>query len=390
MTTYVTYQCSICRRTKDIAQDNVRVLPDQCNITKGCRGSLYKVGETGIASSTPPVLGLTNWYPRGQKLETTEAESEAKSITLSTSPTGVVTLALLMTDEEAQANPSVVLVAKQQLSADVPFTEYVYSVLVETAIISGKDTRGRNLRFSQSVIDNDQLQVLVNGVVRNQGDGANDYVAAPNVITFNTALPVGSIVNVSVFGVAPTITQTLTFTANYSFIASDTSGAWGNIRWADEYDAETGSLISTTDNKKWWLYSCTSLGALSSAALLKVTEIQNSDQTILIPGTLGQFSESRFLLASPPYDNSDRYLNFYVDLETLASDFMLSSQVTTTVELQADRSALVDIYPPLQLINNENLANSSYVTADTFPADDAVSLDTPEERLTASRIIGPL
>lgn len=390
MTTYVSYQCSICRRTKDIIKDNLRATPNQCTITKGCAGSLYKIGETTNASPVLPVPGLTNWYPRG---ETVTARAEAiaeEKVSLSCSNTGVLTLALLLTDAEAASNPSVKFVATQQLSADVPFTEYVYNLVAGTQIISGKDSLGKNLRFDQNAIDNNQIQVLVNGVARVQGDDPQDYVATPNTITFNQSLDSGTVVSVSVFGTAPTIQQTLTFIANNTFIASDSSGSWGNIRWVDEYDPDTGELRST-GNKKWWLYSCTSITGLSAFSLLRVSAIKDSSETTtLIPGDIGEFDAARFLLASPPHDSTDRYLNFYVDLNTLSEGYILSTEITSVTELFASTSALVNIYPPFQLIFAEDPNDSSYVIPDTFPKNSALSSDTPQERLVATRILGPL
>ncbi len=390
MTTYVSYQCSICRRTKDLVKDNLRAIPNQCTITKGCSGSLYKIGETTNSTPVLPVPGLTNWYPRGESI-TPRAEAPAEEkVSLSCSETGVLTLALLLTDAEAAANTSIKLVATQQLSADVPFTEYVYSLVASTQIVQGKDSLGKNLRFDQDAIDNDQIQVLVNGVARVQGDDPQDYVATPNTITFNTALDSGTIVSVSVFGTAPTIQQTLTFISNNTFIATDSSGSWGNIRWVDEYDPDTGELRSG-GNQKWWLYSCTSITGLSASSLLRVSQIKNNaESVVLIPGTIGEFDSARFLLAAPPHDSTDRYLNFYVDLNVLSEGYILSTEITSVTELLASVGALVNIYPPFQLIFAEDPNDSSYVTPDTFPTDSSLSSDTPQERLVASRILGPL
>jgi len=381
MTTYITYQCSVCRRTKDIVQDNVRVLPNQCTITKGCAGSLYKIGETLVASSIDPVSGLTDWYPRGQQLGQTVPVPPKQTQALTCSNTGALTLALLLDDAAAASNPTITLQLQQRLSADVPSTEYLYNVTATTSIISGKDNAGKNLRFDQSSIDNDLIHVLVNGVARQQGVGPNDYTATPNVITLNTPITSGVVV-VSVFGVAPTVAQVLTFTANYSFIASSGHGSWGNIRWVDEYNPATGALRSA-GGKKWWLYTCTSVSNLSTASMLKITGIT------LMVGSIGALTNARFFIAAPPYDNTDRYLGFSIDVEALSEDYLLTSATGAITELFAE-GATLELYPPYQLINNSNLAASSYVVADTFPTDDAVSDDTPETRLVSNKIIGPV
>lgn len=375
MTTYVTYQCSICRRTKDIEQDNFRALPNQCTITKGCSGTLSKIGDTAIASAVDPVNGLTDWYPRGKKIVVTEAPPVSEQISMSCSETGTLTLAVFMTNAEAASNPTLKLIAKQRLSADVPSTEYVYTVAAPTTIISGKDSTGKNLRFDQAAIDDGRVQVLVNGVIR------TDYIATPNVITFATPLAIGSIVEVTVFGIAPTTPQTLEFVANYSFIASESAGSWANIRWVDEYNPTTGDLESDEQSKKWWIYSCSSLSNLSASSILSIVAIKNSAETVT-------FSTARFLIAAPPYDSTDRYLNFYIDVTALSNGYLLSSVISSITELYAQSEALIEIYPPFQLIHNSNMSNSSYVVADRFPTTDSVSMD--EDRLIGKKIIGPL
>jgi hypothetical protein len=392
MTTYITYQCSVCRRTKDIAQDNVRALPNQCIITKGCSGSLYKIGETLIPESVTPVSGLTDWYARGKKPTYTPVAPAESLVSLTCSASGVVTLAMFLTEAEALANPTVNVSLKQRLSADTPFTEYVYNLQTSTQIISGKDANGKNLRFDQAAIDEGRVLVLVNGVARQAGTDAGDYAIVPNTITFNTALAAGSVVEVSVFSVAPTQLVSLSFVANYSFLVTTNSGAWGNVRWVDEYDQTTGLLKSVQPGqKKWWIYSCTSLASVSTASQLLLTAIMNSTSTtVLMPGTLGDLADARFLLSASPHDNTDRYLNFYIDAQVLADGFYAQSIVTTIPELYADSSALVDIFPPFQLISATPLSSSSFVTADTYSTTDYVSSDTPETRLTGTKIIGPV
>jgi len=389
MTTYVSYQCSVCRRTKDILQDNVRVQPNQCTITKGCRGLLYKIGETSIASPVDPVSGLTDWYPRGERVTTpTSAPSEQK-VSLSCSDNGALTLAILMTDAAAIAYPTLRLQLRQRLSADVPFVEYVFNLIADEQIVSGKDSTGKNLRFDQNAINDGRVQVLVNGVTRSSGAGATDYQASPNVITFNTALDAGTVVVVSVFGIAPTTTQVLQFTANYSVINASSVGSWSNIRWVDEYDPQTG-LLRSTNGERWWLYTCTALGDLSIASLLNIVSVNDQTDDAVIPGVLGEIEHVRFLIANPPHGSTDRYLDFYVSAEILTDPSgKMTSAVTTTTELFADREALTEIYPPFQLVSAENPANSSYVTPDAFSGA-AVSQDVADERLTGTKIIGPV
>jgi len=101
------------------------------------------------------------------------------------------------------------------------------------------------------------------------------------------------------------------------------------------------------------------------------------------------FSGIRFFMAAPPYDNTDRYLNFYVDGSAVADEYSLLTSTSTTTELFADTSALVELYPPFQLIESSNLS-TSFISADTFPTTDSVSTNTPESRLVGTKILGPV
>lgn len=367
-------------------------MPAHCTITKGCAGTLYKVGETATREQTAPVEGLTDWFPRGQVSTSSPSFAVSPQASLSCSSTGALTLAIFSPGTHVLANPTINVVLKARLSADISSTEYEFIPATSTQIISGKDVNGKNLRFDQTAINEGRLSVVVNGVFRHASSDALGYSATPGVLTFNTPLLAGSIVGVTVFGQAPTETVSLAFTLNNSVINSSSTGAWGNIRWIDEYDKTTGLLKSVVSSHPlWWLYTCNSIESLSAGAQVQLSGIMDTtNTTVLVPGTLGDFSVVRFLLAKPPYDSLDRYLNFYVDGQLLASDFSATSEVTSMVELLVSASSVSDIYPPFQLVSNTNLAASSFVTVDTFSTSDSVSIDSPATVLTASKIIGPV
>jgi hypothetical protein len=175
----------------------------------------------------------------------------------------------------------------------------------------------------------------------------------------------------------------LPFVANRTFNVSLNSGSWGNVRWIKEYDS-TGLLKVN----KWWLYSCVSLDVIPGSARLKLEKLYAEDGTTVLLQE-EQLSNIRLLLASTPYENTDRYLNFYVDCAKLNQDFALSSVTTSVDELYAD-DALVEIFPPFQLIKNPTLSISSFVTADTFTTSSSVPTDTVNTRMSGSKIIGPV
>jgi hypothetical protein len=59
-------------------------------------------------------------------------------------------------------------------------------------------------------------------------------------------------------------------------------------------------------------------------------------------------------------------------------------------ELYADKKALREVFPPLQLIMTAPLASSSFVTADVFSAASTIPTDSALVRLTGTKIIGPI
>ena len=78
--TIQTYQCTICRRLKRAELDNVRAIPDQCTITKGCKGILNPVSGTPYV---PPTKDLVDWYPRNKKPVIRVAEEEQPRVSIS-------------------------------------------------------------------------------------------------------------------------------------------------------------------------------------------------------------------------------------------------------------------------------------------------------------------
>lgn len=374
---YTVYQCSICRRQKDIPQDNIRATPNQCIITKGCYGRLFPIGETLDYTPTAPVAGLTDWYPRGQSPTTTTATVTKPPVSMSTSATGVVSMAVYYPPGTTLLQ-NLVVNFDGQLAQDVSYLEYIYNTSIPQTIFTGKDSLGKNLRFDTSTVLPSQIFVMVNGVARFPGTGPNDYVATNNTITFNSVITAGASVSIYIYSEQPTIQESLTFTLNSNLQTTVNYGSWGNISSIQEYDQTTGLVKTGT----WMVYTCTSLESVSLNIQLLLTNI--TDQLGNILYSSGSFDNVRFLLSADPHDDTDRYLNFYVNMQLLSEEYLLSTNTTTITELFANYSALVEAFPPLVL------TTSSYITPDTYSTTDAVSSTTPETRLAGTKIIGPL
>jgi hypothetical protein len=370
MSNYIIYQCNVCRRTKDILRDNSRAIPNQCIITKGCAGSLLKIGETTNPSNTPTQAGLVDWYPRGQSIDITALTVPEQTMKLSCSSTGVVSLAIRTNAVYVRTNPSLTVKFIQRRIDDISFTLYQFKIIsFATNIISGRDASGRILRFNQLAIDENRVFVRVNGVLSTL---ISDFTLAPDTISFTNDLPIGASIEISVYAAKDTISRELIFVANNSTSATVGSGSWGNIRWY------------TDDNEdQWWIYSCDSVSTIPTSARLKIETIAPANGQSL------DFTDVRFMLASSPYENVDRYTNFYIDGVMIAQDFVLSTLLGTVNELYANYSSLVEVYPPIKLMYNTNMTHSSFVTADIFTASYAITVDTPAVRLSGTKIIGP-
>lgn len=384
MSTYTSYQCSICRRTIDIVKDNTRAAINQCTITKGCEGRLFKIGESSTATSMAARSDLINWYPRGEQQNIVPVNNEIQTLSLSCSSTGVLTLAIYQSDLEAEARTNLVVKLTQRRIEDISYQQYVFRPSISTTLISGRDTSGKNLRFDQNVIDEGRIFVRINGVSKSIGSASDQITLSPNTISFNSEIAAQSSIDVSIYFEKDTIEKTLTFTANKAFVVNSNSGAWGNIRYITEYGSD-GNLKPN----KWWLYSCTGFGDITTSSRLKLDSIlEENGVTVALAGQ--NLINARFLIASEPFGNTDRYLNFLVECATLNEGYMLSTVNNTITELLTDINSLKEIYPPFQLVYDTVLQNSSFVTTDTFISSDAIPTDTALTRLVGKKTIGPI
>jgi hypothetical protein len=376
-------------------------MPNLCTITKGCLGRLFPIGKTSVLSPTAPVDGLTDWYPRGEVFSVLPAALPEQFLNMSTSVDGALTLALYLPSASISSslNPwgasppsNISVLFEQQLIQDIPYSEYIFSISASgQTIIQGKDTTGKNLRFSTSDVTNGLVFVLVNGVAAfpsSTSSGGSWWTTINNQLTFYNSLPVGATVTVAVYNIAPTTEVVLPFILNESLPSIDANlGAWGNIRWVQEYDQSTGKIKP----QNWWIYSSLSVAQLGIASRLKLEAIYTNSQlnSPVLPYSMTplDYSGIRFLLAAPPYANSDRYLNYYIDAGTIANNFLLLSGSVNNMQLSVDSSALVEMFPPFQLIESTDLS-TSYISADVLSS--TVSTDSLATRITGTKILGPV
>lgn len=371
MAIYNIYTCTVCRRSKSILRDLIYAIPNSCTITKGCTGHLLVTGESTLPFATPAVAGITDWYPRGTLVNTAVAEVSSSPVLLSTSSTGIVSLAVKMTDAIAATNATLTMNFSQRRVDDIPYTQYLFTLLIETQLLNGKDSSNKILRFNQAAIDEGRVIIRVNGVLQIVGV---DYTLQPDKITFTGKIktdgtigyPIGS-VDISVYTAQSTILRTLTFTANSSTAVTINAGSWGNVKWT-----------SDNDGNKWHVYSCAGVSALPASARLQLTSLH---------GTV-EFTDAVFLLASDPYDHVDRYLEFGIPIFMLKDSFNLSVVYGTVNQLFADKSAFTELFPPFILQHAPVLADSSFLSTDTFSS--TVAADATTARFSGTKILGPI
>lgn len=396
MTTYVTYQCSVCRRTTDIEQDTLRALPAQCTITKGCSGSLYKIGQSLSKSNTPILPGVIDWYPRGKKPSARPTVQPEDVVSLSTSTAGTLTIALRVSNSFVINNPQITMVLRQRLTSDVPYSELVFRPVTQTSIISGRDVAGKNLRFDQAAIDNDRVQVSVNGVVRTPGTEALDFTLQPNVISFNQPLPPKSVVTVLVFSQAPTTLFSVNFTRNDYIQDSINLGSWGNVRFFNTYVENIPTMPGTAapgnivDGRRWWVYTATSNSAEKEAQYLFESITNTVSGIQLLPSSSLSYSDGAFIASKPPHGNLDRYLNTFLSFDKLKEDFNINTKSESRTELYVSAKLFEDINPPFHFLGPDtNTSILSFISKNTA-TDERITNNDSVTYIPTPKTIGPV
>lgn len=378
MTTYVVYQCSICRRKKNIPRDDVRVMPNTCTITKGCRGSLFSISQTTERKLTQSVAGLTDWYPRGTSPLAATAVEQASQVSMVTAPSSILTLAISFGVEYQE--PTIVAKFIQQRPDDIPFQQFTFRLGAVSSQVSpllsngltGKDINGKNLRFDQAAIDEDRVKVRVNGIVVSKGSGTHEFNIIPNKILFNSSLSIGTVVDVSVYNEVDFVEKDIVFTRNTAVSAATSTSAWGNI--GNFRLQKMGNIIPDI----FTVYSSSAISELLTSKM-KLVGFYKEDGIDRIGST------AMFLLSSPPYENVDRYFNFCVSTAKISESFLIDIVKQGEFDFFVDSSAVEELYPPIELIINE-----SYLKNDTFTTTAVIPTDTPAARLGGTKIIGPV
>lgn len=380
MSRYSTFTCDTCKRSTDILTDNVRLQLTYCTITKGCSGTLSKSGSTDVATITPLVAGLPDWYPRGTQKSSTVQNNQQQMVALSCSANGALTIALRQTFGDLLNRQTVKVKLLQRKVEPIAFQQYTYQLESQTNEVFGRDINGKNLRVDQQSIDDGRVNVKVNGVER-----LDISCPVSNRIQFTTELHVGSLVSIVVAAEKNTIERYLSFGLHASQNSSENLGAWDNIRYVED-----STTLSSPNS--WWVYTCTDLGEIANSTALQIDSVFDSNDQLIMSGTA--LENAMFLMASAPYENVDRYYNFCIPFSILSEEFKLSTPVSTVRQLQVAKDDISEIFPPLKLtlpVNN-NFPDSSYINEDVISASSSSQIitDSTASRLTGNKTIGPI
>jgi hypothetical protein len=355
MTTYVKYQCTVCRREKTLEQETLRVTPNACTITKACSGILQVLGLTATPINQIPVAGLEDWYPSGSRITVPTTASTPEAVSIGTSDVGAIVIAFKEQDEGSL--PSTIdATFEQRRSENVSYSEYTYRPQSASTVFTGKDTSGKILRIDSAAIAEERIQVRVNGVL------TVDFTATSNTVTLATAAPTGSVVNIRVQSQKETVTRTVTFTRNLQQLPTIARGSWASVDLIRRFTNGVGL-------ETWWIYSVDS-GASLGTGKLKLVSLDTS-------------REAMVLLAHTPFTTFDRYLNFIVPVENLMGDFPINLDSTTRV-LSVDRTLVQEIYPPIQLSADGFVSPEARVTTSSS----ALVIDDVNVLLQGSKILG--
>lgn len=343
------------------------------------------MGQSLSPSFTPLAPNLSDWYPRNAVVAEVQS-SVSPQVSLVNSGANTLTIAVNMAHlpdgEDSHNGISAILLQLDKLQAvDIAFIEYVFNLTSDNSTISGRDSVGRNMKFDAAAIEDGRVTVRVNGVVRNPGTGVYDFVASPNLITFNTPLSAGSKITVEVFSVAQISGATVELfrhdTANSN---QKISGAWNNIKWILVPVANSPVLAY----EKWWLFSSISLIGIDRNSQYRISGLKDTSNSSVLNT---ENSNAAFLLSDSPNSNFDRVFHSLVTIDNLmaTNSHLLKTDVTTTA-FNVD-SSLVKSINPAMTVSPLGANDSSYLYANIASktgAKDAADV------LSSATVIGPL
>jgi hypothetical protein len=356
-----TYKCTVCNKVKNIQNDPLRAIPNSCTITLGCTGSLNAFDTQGKIIKDSE----SDWVARGGDFQIAQASIIEETALMSASSNGALTIAVKMDDVTALDTPVLNVKFEQRRTESVKFTQFIYMTSTATNTISGKDSRGKNLRIDATAFSEGRVRAKVNGVQR------NDFTVTPGQnasLQFETPIAALSNVDVFVYFEKEVEDKTVIFYANRTLVANSLSGAWGNLKWVYLPDK------STKSETKYWLYTATSV-TMQPSSSIRLVEIIGAE-----------LQDVEFLLAKKPFSHFDRYYLGTVPATTVSNSFLILASNRTIRDFTIPNKFISSIFPTIKVYNNGEKA--SLMTSNTVYTDKGVlNADTIEQHLPKSNYL---
>lgn len=290
MKKYTRVKCSVCHRVTDKITRTEHAQPDLCTITLGCTGRLQLVEYLSRAEIAQTVVsGVPDWRPRNAAEFVPPTTVPFELIAMANGAAGEIVLA---SDRDI---PEIIMELTGKVEAPRDYRAFMYRITGEFRTVSGVEAglERKTLRFGAQ----DSVTVMVNGVPRQQGTGADEYqISRPdntlpgNTIIFNEPVVLPGTVQVDVV-VTKTVTPTVYRIVFRRNIPDETlpASAWVNV------DSITGMWNGNTTGVKY-LYTA------------RTTDLNIPANILLQP----QASDDILLLSRAPFSYLDRYLTMYV------------------------------------------------------------------------------
>lgn len=337
MKKYLRLTCTLCRRNVDKLVDITHYAPDRCTITQGCEGRLQPTeyrSSAGIAVSQE--VGVKDWQPRGSaKIPGTNVTLPAALINLQTGTKKQLVIGAT-TDQ-----PFIFLRLRGKADAPKAYRSYIFRREETFQTISGVESglEKKALRFSAFGENPDMVEVFVNGVKREPGDGPEDYQIAnatngvpPNTISFNSVIDESSIsqIDIIVSKETPSAEYSLKFVRNKDDESRANTGVYENVNYVD-------GMIASDNWERYFLYTL-DLDSIASEIPLNSILVPAEDTNII------------FLLARKPYTQLDRYSTAVIQMRDMSveRDFLKYYLQDDETTMRVTVSSLVTIFPPLR------------------------------------------
>lgn len=345
MTQFATYRCTQCRRTKDIQVDNVRALLSHCTITKGCSGTLQRIGSAEQLDSSSEGLNynLVDWFPRGQEFNPTPVQVPTKFMSLGCSNNAALCIASPNTAVE-----EIVVEFERKATFGISSQTFTKTIQTATNSISGRDDQNRTIRFEEDAISQNRIRVSLNGVQL-----VNVSMTLTS-ITLSQPIAAGDVVSIVVFGEVPVEKISVLFTKNDKDDFSPPQSAWTTTYSFDRIS------YSLPHGQEWAVYSSPNF-SVSSDSQLRVSSAVNNEV---------------FLMAKEPYSRVDVNITSFARLADL-----------TGMEFPLRKSSGTN--SPLQCSENDISFDAVPFKVAFAPISGTQSIATDESSIQSTKIIGP-